>query len=383
MSVVNRNILDSSAEAIILTIDGAKKGMEGNIARAFAKKYPNAWELLEYEITYPIPIGMAKIFNIEDDDDCNQKFCIIASTLHHLDVLEQSSKRNIINSALRYALTQANNHQLKSLCTTTVSYTHLIAEVDDYGNLTESQLGKAYLITETITSSELPGGALGKQPATSKIKKESSQEAQNTKNELLAKVNYLYLEMKKKANEFINTIGIASETTKTVESKIQGNVAGNKTDLQNPPKNYLDWGACPFECCVYREWVAKEPVKIYQDREESSPVVATLNMNESVNALTGVVVTQKVGRAKILMPITVWKNSKSISPSEVTIKKGAIVYPLHYEGEGYSAFWYKGQIYSGELVDAKKVNIEQMNQYDWWAQIKTKNGEIGWTKRCV
>lgn len=118
MSVVNRNILDSSAEAIILTIDGAKKGMEGNIARAFAKKYPNAWELLEYEITYPIPIGMAKIFNIEDDDDCNQKFCIIASTLHHLDVLEQSSKRNIINSALRYALTQANNHQLKSLCTT-------------------------------------------------------------------------------------------------------------------------------------------------------------------------------------------------------------------------------------------------------------------------
>ena len=72
----------------------------------------------EYEITYPIPIGMAKIFNIEDDDDCNQKFCIIASTLHHLDVLEQSSKRNIINSALRYALTQANNHQLKSLCTT-------------------------------------------------------------------------------------------------------------------------------------------------------------------------------------------------------------------------------------------------------------------------
>ena len=58
MSVVNRNILDSSAEAIILTIDGAKKGMEGNIARAFAKKYPNAWELLEYEITYPIPIEM-------------------------------------------------------------------------------------------------------------------------------------------------------------------------------------------------------------------------------------------------------------------------------------------------------------------------------------
>lgn len=118
ISMVNQNILDSTADAIILSIDGAKKGMEGNIARAFAKKYPTAWELLEYEITYPIPLGMSNIFNIEDDDDCNQKFCIIASTLHHLDVLEQSSKGNIINSALRYALTQANNHQLKSFCTT-------------------------------------------------------------------------------------------------------------------------------------------------------------------------------------------------------------------------------------------------------------------------
>lgn len=107
--MVNENILDSNVEAIILTVDGAKKGMEGNIARAFLNKYPTAWELLEYEITYPIPLGMSKIFNIEDDDDCNQKFCIIASTLHHLDVLEQSNKRNTINSALRYALTQASS----------------------------------------------------------------------------------------------------------------------------------------------------------------------------------------------------------------------------------------------------------------------------------
>lgn len=109
ISMVNENILDSNVEAIILTVDGAKKGMEGNIARAFLNKYPTAWELLEYEITYPIPLGMSKIFNIEDDDDCNQKFCIIASTLHHLDVLEQSNKRNTINSALRYALTQASS----------------------------------------------------------------------------------------------------------------------------------------------------------------------------------------------------------------------------------------------------------------------------------
>lgn len=172
-----------------------------------------------------------------------------------------------------------------------------------------------------------------------------------------------------------------TSATNLGEDKVQGNAAGNKIDLQNPPKKYLDWGACPFECCVYREWVAKEPVKIYQGRNENSLVIATLNKEESVNALTGVVVTQKVGRAKVLMPISAWENSKSASPSEVTIKKEEIIYPLHYEGEGYSAFWYKGKVYSGELIDAKKVNIEQPYQYEWWAQIKNKNGKIGWTKQ--
>jgi O-acetyl-ADP-ribose deacetylase (regulator of RNase III) len=118
ISIVNIDILDSNSDAIILTADGAKKGMEGNIARAFAKKYPNAWELLGYEVIYPIPLGVTKIYSIEDDDDSIFRFCIIASTLHHLEVLEKSDKLNIINSALRYALTQASNKHLKSICTT-------------------------------------------------------------------------------------------------------------------------------------------------------------------------------------------------------------------------------------------------------------------------
>lgn len=118
ISIINKDILDSNSDAIILTVDGAKKGMEGNIARAFAKKYPNAWELLEYEISYPIPLGMSKIYSIEDDDESNYRFCIIASTLHHLEVLEKADKLNVINSALRYALTQAGNKHLKSICIT-------------------------------------------------------------------------------------------------------------------------------------------------------------------------------------------------------------------------------------------------------------------------
>lgn len=156
---------------------------------------------------------------------------------------------------------------------------------------------------------------------------------------------------------------------------------GSKDKPFSTPNSYQHWGACPFECCVYREWIAMEPSKLYQTRDEHSKVVANLIKNETVLAITGVVVTHKVGKAKILLPIQAWENSKSNSPNELTINKGEIIYPLHYEGEGYSAFWYNGKVYSAELINTKQVNIEQEYQYDWWAQIKNKSGKVGWTKQ--
>jgi hypothetical protein len=50
LRVLHGNVLDAIADALILTIDGAKKGMEGNIARAFARKWPEIWHELEDEM---------------------------------------------------------------------------------------------------------------------------------------------------------------------------------------------------------------------------------------------------------------------------------------------------------------------------------------------
>lgn len=40
ISIVNKDILGSEADAIILTLDGPIKGIEGNIAQSFAKNFP-------------------------------------------------------------------------------------------------------------------------------------------------------------------------------------------------------------------------------------------------------------------------------------------------------------------------------------------------------
>jgi hypothetical protein len=51
-------------------------------------------------------------------------------------------------------------------------------------------------------------------------------------------------------------------------------VAGEQNTKPRLP--YLDWGACPFECCTYREWVAIAPIDVYKSRDEKSNVVFKL-----------------------------------------------------------------------------------------------------------
>src|SRR5262245_5295363 len=80
-------------------------------------------------------------------------------------------------------------------------------------------------------------------------------------------------------------------------------LAGEARDKPRLP--YHDWGASPFECCTYREWVAKVPVAVFKDRNEKSAVAFHSKKNERVHAITGVVVTRKVDVTEIIKPIEI------------------------------------------------------------------------------
>lgn len=116
IEIIKGNLFESNSEAIILTVDGARKGMEGNIARAFGRLYPDAWEELENDIKYPIHLGSVKIYPIDADLECKFKYCVIASTLHHIEILEKNEKLSIISSALKNSLTLASNIGALSIC---------------------------------------------------------------------------------------------------------------------------------------------------------------------------------------------------------------------------------------------------------------------------
>ena len=97
---------------------------------------------------------------------------------------------------------------------------------------------------------------------------------------------------------------------------------GQSTGEQKPPSIHIDKGACPFECCTYREWVARTDVTLL-DTPSGKRVVGQIKKGESVLALTGEVhsVPQRVVADR--------------DYPDAGVKAGDTIYLLHYVGGAF------------------------------------------------
>jgi hypothetical protein len=162
----------------------------------------------------------------------------------------------------------------------------------------------------------------------------------------------------------------------------QSQIAANSM----PPSPYVDAGACPFEGCVYREWVTRDLVTLKKERAKDSPVAFTVGKGVHVQALTGVVVTTKPGRVQFRAAVDLAYDSGTLH-----IEPDQTLFLLTYQGEGYTKAWYKGLVYTG--VDAASFfnaicdrdpsrctgKIVEKPQSVWWVQIRNTRGQVGWT----
>ncbi len=165
-------------------------------------------------------------------------------------------------------------------------------------------------------------------------------------------------------------------------------VAGEQAPVRTgPPIPYEDVGACPFEGCIYREWVANAPVEIRTDRTASSPVAFTLTRGERVTAVTGVVITTRPGRVEFDMAQDV-----EASGGQIHVEPGQPLYLLTSQGEGFMKGWFNGRLYEG--IDTATFSnggcaggprpcvgrLVEPWQFEWWVQIRNAAGRIGWTR---
>jgi hypothetical protein len=137
---------------------------------------------------------------------------------------------------------------------------------------------------------------------------------------------------------------------------------------------YADHGACPFECCTYRRWVANKETILRKDRRDDSPVAFKVRKGERVTAVTGVVITTEPGQARLLKPIAI---------ADKRARIGDVVYLLTDLGEGFCKVWYKGKMTEAEVyTDEATFRIVSEPKSVWWVKIKNSKGQIGWSRQA-
>ena len=139
-----------------------------------------------------------------------------------------------------------------------------------------------------------------------------------------------------------------------------------------PPTPYYDRGACPFECCTYRQWTVDKATTVRASMRDSSAVAFRLRKGEKVRGLTGVVITTQAGIANVVKPVedSTWR-----------IPAGERVYLLTNQGEGYVKVWYKGRIFSDEVLNTELFRIEQQPRSVWWVKVRNSRGKVGWSRQ--
>jgi hypothetical protein len=150
-----------------------------------------------------------------------------------------------------------------------------------------------------------------------------------------------------------------------------------------PPSSYVDRGACPFECCTYRQWKTERTTIAYESPDKQSKRVGTFTAGSSVVGLTGEVRTTP-GKFVILKP-------------HKKYKPGDVLWVYTPRGEGFYKVWFKGRMYDEELEymsgpfeqthpsceETPKCwgRLEKQMSVDWWIKIRSANGWVGWTNQ--
>jgi len=145
-----------------------------------------------------------------------------------------------------------------------------------------------------------------------------------------------------------------------------------KTDTRSAATAFEDRGACPFECCEYRDWIAEAGVDAHQEMRENSAKVFRVKKGERVKALTGVVITTKPGRARVSRPISLEGRRANV---------GDIVELLTYAGEGAYKLRYHGALIEPNAGYSDSLTIQTEPKSIWWVKLKNKRGQIGWTNK--
>ena len=151
---------------------------------------------------------------------------------------------------------------------------------------------------------------------------------------------------------------------------------------KRPPLYYIDKGACPGECCTYRQWKTEITTRLFSHPDIHSRRVGVVHAGSTVSALTGEVHT---------IP------SRFVAKtSHGRYRAADVLWVYTYIGEGVFKVWFSGRMReeqlefspfggsSGNRCEKSATcwgELDQELRSTWWIRIRTPTGLRGWTNQ--
>lgn len=134
-------------------------------------------------------------------------------------------------------------------------------------------------------------------------------------------------------------------------------------------------GACPFECCVYREWVAEGPIAVVGSQRERGRPRFTIAPGERFRADSGNVWITGLMLVAVQQPV-------ADSPYWSFIAGDTLVV-LDHLGEGHFNVWHAGRVLDVEGFweawqgrgGARTLGAPGS---EWWVHVTLLDGRTGW-----
>ena len=152
-------------------------------------------------------------------------------------------------------------------------------------------------------------------------------------------------------------------------------------EAKEPVLPLVDMNACPFEGCTFGKWTVIRKSTLYTSWKPDRRRIGMLAKGQVVTGITGVHLTKKPDVIYVFQAIP-----------DLGLKPGDVVLRYMYLGEGSANIWARGRYLksadttfvmekggSGCLRNCVAV-VEENGEKEWWVEVKTSSGKIGWTK---
>lgn len=169
----------------------------------------------------------------------------------------------------------------------------------------------------------------------------------------------------------------AAQSSTTASGTLIGTSGGAEKVSDSPssreaPQEWLQAGACPFECCQYGKWTARRDLTVVASPSDEARVVTRIAPGTVFDAITG--------QTRTIAGI--FRFSRPVG----RFGAGDRVWVYDYLGEGHYRAWVGGAMRDIELlpttpgfeVKAAMGSWEVEPAQTWWVQVRISDGVEGW-----